>query len=68
MKEHKFDKKESWKKLNAIYMLPILYFCVTVRQSLESVAFYLHQEKLFSYLGMNLVPTFTTYNHIVLIR
>ena len=53
-------KNNTGKKLNEIC---IIAFILSVRQLY--VQLHLHQEKLFSWLGMNLVPTFTNYNHLV---
>ena len=56
----KSKKKNTGKKLNEIC---IIAFILSVRQL--HVQLHLHQEKLFSWLDMNLVPTLTNYNHLV---
>ena len=57
----KLKKNSTGKKLNEMF---IIAFILSVRQLL--VQLYLHQEKLISQLGMNLVLTFTTnYNDLV---
>ena len=57
----KLEKNNTGKNLNGIY---IIVFIFSVTQLLIQL-YLIRQEKLFNQVGMNLVHTLTSYNHLV---